>query len=148
MKKSEFNVKEALEDVKDLFSECGTNEAFGGSEPTEGQLLKIALDKGKIVVKKATFKPKDGNAVDYPAFANGKSIKKFCRPQRVFDRNDNDLTEDCDDVFAILANVLKAFLSDYGTNDQVGDAIVFKCTKTWKEESFGQQVTAAEWTMQ
>lgn len=148
MKKSDFQLEVALEDVKDLFTECGTNEAVGGGEPTEGQILKIALDNGKIVVKKATFKPKDGNAVDYPAFANGKSVKKFCRPQRVFDRDDNDLTEDCEDVFAILTNVLKAFLSDYGKNDQVDDAIVFKCTKTWKEESFGQQVTAAEWTMQ
>ena len=147
MKKSDFQLEVALEDVKDLFTECGTNEAVGGGEPTEGQILKITLNKGKIVVKKATFKSKDG-AIDYPAFANGKSVKKFCRPQRVFGRDDNDLTEDCDDIYDILANVLKEFLSDYAKNDEIGDAIVFKCTKTWKEESFGQQVTAAEWTMQ
>ena len=148
MKKSEFEVKEALEDVKDLFTECGTNDAIGGGEVTEGQILKIALKDGKIVVKKATFKPKDGNAVDYPAFANGKSIKKFCRPQRVFDRDDQDLTEGCDNVFDILANVLESFISNYKKNDEIDDEIIFECTKTWKEESFGQQVTAAEWTMQ
>lgn len=148
MKKSEFEVKEALEDVKDLFTECGTNDAIGGGEVIEGQILKIALKDGKIVVKKATFKPKDGNAVDYPAFDNGKSIKKFCRPQRVFGRDDQDLTEDCNNVFDILANVLESFISNYKKNEEIDDEIIFKCTKTWKEESFGQQVTAAEWTMQ
>ena len=147
MKKSEFEVEVALEDVKDVFAECGTNEAIGGSEAVEGQILKIALDTGKIVVKKATFKSKDG-AIDYPAFANGKSVKKFCRPQRVFGRDDNDLTEDCNDIYDILANVLREFISEYKKNDEIGDAIVFKCTKTWKEESFGREVTAAEWTMQ
>lgn len=148
MKKSEFNVKEALEDVKDLFTECGTNEVVGGGEPTEGQILKITLSDGKIVVKKATFKPKGGNAVDYPAFANGKSVKKFCKPQRVLDRKGEDLTEDCEDCFQILANVLKSFVSEFDRNDEIDDFISFKCTKTWKEESFGKQVTAAEWTMQ
>ena len=145
MKKNE--IVNPLQSLYDVFAKANVRPYYRGGLPL-GSVVQIGLNgQGMPLLKEEEFRSGE-SVTKFLAFAPcGISTKAFCERGRVFGPNNEDLTQGCNDVPSVIANIVRAWVAQHPT-DEVGNTIPFKVVKIDEAERYGRKITLYSYKMQ